>query len=31
MAQRAPELGEDRLRRIMDAIITESLDATGGS
>ena len=27
MAHRAPELGEDRLRRIMDAIITESLDA----
>lgn len=31
MAERAPELGEERLRRIMDAIITESLDATGGS
>jgi chorismate mutase/GNAT superfamily N-acetyltransferase len=31
MAQRAPELGEERLRRILDRIITESLDATGGS
>ena len=31
MANRAPELGAERLRRIMDAIITESLDATGGS
>jgi chorismate mutase len=31
MARRAPALGEDRLRRIMHAIITESLDATGGS
>jgi GNAT superfamily N-acetyltransferase/chorismate mutase len=27
MAQRAPELGEQRLARIMQAIITESLDA----
>jgi len=27
MARRAPALGEDRLRRIMHAIITESLDA----
>lgn len=27
MAERAPELGEERLARIMDAIITESLDA----
>ena len=31
MARRAPALGEDRLRRIMHAIITESLDATRGS
>jgi GNAT superfamily N-acetyltransferase/chorismate mutase len=31
MANRAPELGAERLRRIMDVIITESLDATGGS
>ena len=31
MAERAPELGEERLRRILDAIITQSLDATGGS
>ena len=31
MARRAPALGKERLRRIMDAIITESLDATGGS
>ena len=27
MARRAPALGEDRLRRIMHAVITESLDA----
>jgi GNAT superfamily N-acetyltransferase/chorismate mutase len=31
MARRAPALGEDRLRRIVHAIITESLDATGRS
>jgi chorismate mutase len=31
MARRVPALGEDRLRRIMHAIITESLDATRGS
>ncbi|MFN8195008.1 MAG: GNAT family N-acetyltransferase [Nocardioidaceae bacterium] len=30
VAARAPELGEVRLRRIVDAIIRESLDATGG-
>ena len=29
MAQRAPALGEDRLARIVHAIITESLDAAG--
>jgi chorismate mutase/ribosomal protein S18 acetylase RimI-like enzyme len=29
MALRAPELGADRLSRIVDAIITESLDAAG--
>jgi chorismate mutase/GNAT superfamily N-acetyltransferase len=29
LAQRVPELGEDRLTRIMHAIITESLDASG--
>jgi chorismate mutase/GNAT superfamily N-acetyltransferase len=29
MAERAPALGEDRLTRIMHAIITESLDAAG--
>lgn len=31
MAARAPELGAERLRRIMDAIITESMEATGPS
>jgi len=31
MAERAPELGEVRLGRIIDAVITQSLDATGGS
>jgi GNAT superfamily N-acetyltransferase/chorismate mutase len=31
MANRAPELGAERLARIMHTIITESLDATGGS
>jgi GNAT superfamily N-acetyltransferase/chorismate mutase len=31
MADRAPELGAERLSRIVQAIITESLDATGGS
>jgi chorismate mutase len=31
IALRAPALGEDRLRRIMHAVITESLDATRGS
>jgi chorismate mutase len=30
MALRAPELGAGRLFRIVDAIITESLDAAGG-
>ncbi len=30
MALRAPALGEDRLRRIMHAVITESLDAVRG-
>jgi GNAT superfamily N-acetyltransferase len=30
MAQRAPELGEERLARIVHAIVTESLDAAGG-
>ncbi|MCW2793205.1 MAG: GCN5-related N-acetyltransferase [Nocardioides sp.] len=30
MARRAPELGVDRLARIVDAVITESLDAAGG-
>jgi GNAT superfamily N-acetyltransferase len=30
MALRAPVLGEDRLRRIMHAVITESLDAVRG-
>ena len=30
MARHAPALGEDRLRRIMHAIITESLDAVRG-
>jgi chorismate mutase len=30
MARRAPELGEDRLGRIVHAIITESLDAATG-
>jgi chorismate mutase/GNAT superfamily N-acetyltransferase len=29
LAQRAPELGEERLARIVQAIITESLDAVG--
>jgi hypothetical protein len=29
MAARAPELGEERLTRIVHAIITESLDAAG--
>lgn len=29
MARRAPELGVDRLARIVDAVIGESLDATG--
>jgi chorismate mutase/GNAT superfamily N-acetyltransferase len=29
MAQRAPELGQERLARIVQAIITESLDAVG--
>jgi len=27
MARRAPELGPDRLARIVDVVITESLDA----
>jgi hypothetical protein len=27
MAQRAPELGEERLARVLQAIISESLDA----
>jgi GNAT superfamily N-acetyltransferase len=31
MAQRAPELGEERLARIVDVIISQSLDATRGS
>jgi GNAT superfamily N-acetyltransferase len=31
VALRVPALGEDRLRRIMHAVITESLDATRGS
>ena len=31
MAERAPELGEERLGRIMRVVISESLDATGGS
>jgi chorismate mutase len=31
IALRAPALGKDRLRRIMHAVITESLDATRGS
>ncbi len=30
MAERAPELGEERLGRIVAAIIRESLDAAGG-
>lgn len=30
MALRAPDLGVDRLGRIMDAVITESLDASAG-
>lgn len=30
LAARAPELGVDRLRRIVHAIITESIDAAGG-
>ena len=30
LAERVPELGAARLARILDAIITESLDATGG-
>lgn len=29
MAETAPELGADRIARIMDAVITESLDAAG--
>ena len=31
MAERAPELGRERLERIVQTIITESLDATRGS
>lgn len=30
LARRAPELGEERIARIVHAIITESLDAAGG-
>jgi chorismate mutase/ribosomal protein S18 acetylase RimI-like enzyme len=30
MAQRAPELGEERLARVLQAIISESLDAVSG-
>jgi chorismate mutase len=29
LARRAPDLGEDRVARIVHAIITESLDASG--